>query len=161
VKETVVAESTGTWSRLRRTRSNHASVEFEETPVAPPEAATPPRTGTFIGADVLFEGSLKLRGDFRIDTEFRGLLSTDGKIIVGPHGSVEGDIVAHQVEIEGAVVGNVEARRMFVLRATGRLHGDVQTACIQIEPHGFYQGNTRMVQPVVEAPNPSAPVETA
>jgi cytoskeletal protein CcmA (bactofilin family) len=36
---------------------------------------------------------------------------------------------------------------MFVLRAGGRLHGDIETACLEIEPHAFYQGSTRMTRP--------------
>ena len=103
----------------------------------------------------MFEGSLKLKGDFRINNEFRGVLSTDGTVTIGPNGSIEGDIIARQVEIEGAVVGNISARRMFVLRSTGKLHGDVETACIHIEPHAFFQGGTKMVQPLAEAASQS------
>lgn len=96
----------------------------------------------------MFEGTLKLKGDFRIDTEFRGELRTDGTVVVGPLGSIEGDIVARQVEIEGAVVGNITARRLCILRSSARLHGDIQTACVEIERHAFFQGGTRMTQPI-------------
>lgn len=57
--------------------------------------------GTFIQMGAVFDGTLKLSGDFRIDNEFRGELKTDGTVIVGPAGSIQGNIIAHQVEVEG------------------------------------------------------------
>jgi cytoskeletal protein CcmA (bactofilin family) len=102
---------------------------------------------TFIGSGALFEGTLQLRGNFRIDSEFRGALRTDGKVIVGPLGSIVGDIQASEVEIFGAVVGDVSARREVVLREGSRLHGGVTTACLEIERHSFFSGNSVMTEP--------------
>ena len=42
---------------------------------------------TFISSGAIFEGTLSLKGDFHIDTEFRGELETDGTITVGPEGN--------------------------------------------------------------------------
>jgi cytoskeletal protein CcmA (bactofilin family) len=110
-------------------------------------AATALRSGTFIGAGALFEGTLTLHGDFRIDSEFRGELTTDGTVVVGPSGSVVGDVCAREAEIFGAVVGDISARRQVVLHAGARLHGNIETACLGIEPHAFFQGATRMTEP--------------
>jgi len=104
-------------------------------------------TGTFIGSDARFEGTLHLQGDFRIDCEFRGELRTDGTLTVGESGSVEGDIHAREVEIRGAVAGNVIARRLLVLCEGARLHGDVETACFEVQRHAFFQGTTAMTRP--------------
>lgn len=155
-----MSETTGTWSKFRIPRGSNAASKVEDAPApvttAAPAPVAKPISGTFIGLDARFEGSLRLKGDFRIDNEFRGVLKTDGTVVVGPNGSIEGDIFARQVEIEGAVVGNVNARRMFVLRASGKLHGDIETACLQIEPHAFFQGGTRMTLPVAEAASQGA-----
>jgi len=123
------------------------SVKVEpETNVAE-ESAAAPRSATYIGSGALFEGTLALSGDFRIDSEFRGEICTDGTIVIGPSGSVVGDVRAREVEIHGAVVGNVAARRMVILRAGARLHGDIETACLEIERHAFFQGGTKMTEP--------------
>ncbi len=129
----------------------------------PTEGTRPSRrTGTFIGSGALFEGTLTLRGDFRIDSEFRGELTTDGNIIVGPTGSVVGDIHAREVEILGAVVGDVSARRQLILHSGSRLHGGIETACLEIRKHAFFSGNTRMLEPQTTSRNPiEAPVEPA
>ena len=130
---------TSSWRSIRMPGSD----PVEE---AQPEVDPQPR-GTFIESGAAFEGTLRLQGDFRIDSDFRGELCTDGVVVIGPYGSVEGDIKARQVEIQGAVVGNVTARRLFILRASGRLHGDVETACVEIERHAVFQGNSRMTRP--------------
>jgi cytoskeletal protein CcmA (bactofilin family) len=136
----VDATKTRTWKNLHPARAR-ASAEGAE------DAASQQASATFIDSGAVFEGTLELSGDFHIDSEFRGEIETDGEIVVGPSGSVEGNIRARQVVIQGAVVGTVAARRLFVLRSGGRLHGDVETACLEIEKHAFFQGTTRMTRP--------------
>jgi cytoskeletal protein CcmA (bactofilin family) len=132
----------------------------DEEPEIDPEVEEPKTqtldAGTFIGTGALFEGTLALKGDFCIDSEFHGALTTDGTITVGPAGSVQGDIQAREVIIEGAVVGNVAARRQLIVKANARLHGDIETACLEIEKHAFFQGSTSMTRPYADArPTPS------
>jgi cytoskeletal protein CcmA (bactofilin family) len=45
----------------------------------------------------------------------------------------------------------VTARRLFLLRASGRLHGNVESACIEIERHAFFQGGTSMTRPLADS----------
>jgi cytoskeletal protein CcmA (bactofilin family) len=127
-----------------------------ETGAAEPAAREP--AGTFIGSGALFEGTLRLKGDFCIESEFRGALTTDGSVVVGPAGSVQGDIHAREVLVQGAVVGNITARRQLVLRASARVHGDVETACLEIERHAFFQGRAKMTRPQSD-PRPTPPAE--
>ena len=127
-----------------------------------------PSNGTFISSGAIFEGKLTLTGDFHIDTDFRGKIETDGTITVGPRGSVVGSIRGREVVIRGAVVGNVSAPRQLIVEANGKLHGDLETACLEIQKHAFFQGNTSMTQPqasrrpassaATEADSPSAPI---
>ncbi len=131
------------WRRLGR-------AELEASAEAAGDAAesrSEQASGTFIGSGALFEGTLSLRGDFHVDTEFRGELETDGRITVGPRGSVVGNLRAREVRIEGAVVGDVSAPRLLVVEAHGRLHGDIETACLEIRRYAFFQGRTSMTQP--------------
>jgi len=107
----------------------------------------PPRPQTFIGSGARLEGTLQLTGDFCIDSDFHGSLTTDGSILIGVSGSVQGEICAREVVIEGAVVGSVRARRLLVLRSSARVHGDLETACLEIERRAFFQGQTRMTRP--------------
>ncbi len=116
---------------------------------------TSPTNGTFISSGAIFEGRLSLKGDFYIDTEFRGKLETDGTITIGPKGSVVGSIRGREVVIHGAVVGNVTAPRQLIVEATGKLHGNIETACLEIQKHAFFQGTTSMTLPQASRRNAS------
>ena len=103
---------------------------------------------TFICEGARFEGTLRLgRQNLRIDCEFKGEIVTDGRVIVGQGGAVESNIRAREVVIYGAVVGDVFATRLLELRAGGKLHGDIETPCLQVDRHGFFNGITKMARP--------------
>jgi len=122
---------------------------------------TPASGGTFIASGACFEGTLSLRGDFTIDTEFQGEIETDGTITVGPEGSVVGNLRAREIVIQGAVVGNVAASRQLIVEASAKLHGDIETACLEIRKHAFFRGTTQMTQPLADRRPTYDPVERA
>lgn len=133
------------WNRVNVVEPAPSAASDEPSVPGQDQESGPP--GTFIGSGAVFEGTLTLTGDFQIDTEFHGELETDGAITVGAQGSVEGSIRAREVVIRGAVVGNVYAPRQLIVESTGKLHGDIETACLEIQKHAFFRGNTSMTQP--------------
>ena len=102
---------------------------------------------TFIDAGAAFDGTLRLGQDLRIDCEFRGEIVCEGTVVIGESAGVEAHIRAREVVIHGAVVGDVTARRLLVVHSTGRLHGDVETPCFELQKHAFFNGRTRMARP--------------
>ena len=112
---------------------------------------------TFIDCGAELEGTLRLREDFRIDGEFRGAIVSEASVIVGEAAAIEAHVSAREVVIGGAVVGNVVASRQLILRAGARLHGDVETACLQVEKGAVFNGRTTMVRPEVAARAASRP----
>jgi cytoskeletal protein CcmA (bactofilin family) len=111
------------------------------------DAAAGGGRATFIDCGAELEGTLRLRDDFRIDGEFRGAIESEATVIVGEAAALEAHVRAREVIIGGAVVGNVVASRQLILRAGARLHGDVETPCLQIEKGAFFNGRTTMVHP--------------
>ena len=149
------------WRRVRLGRASARESPDGADAVAPPDPEPLP-TRTFIGSGAELRGTLQLTGDFCIDSDFDGSLATDGCVRIGAGGSVQGEISAREVVIEGAVVGNVSARRRLILRSTARLHGDVETACLEVERHAFFQGRTTMTRPQAELrPTPPAAAHPA
>ncbi len=104
---------------------------------------------TFVDCGAEFQGTLRLREDFRIDGEFRGAIVSEASVIVGEAAAIEAHVCAREVVIGGAVVGNVVASRQLILRAGARLHGDVETPCLQVEKGAVLNGRTTMVRPEV------------
>lgn len=107
--------------------------------------------GTFIDQGVDFVGTLRLNGPFRIDSEFCGEIISSDKVIVGEAAGINADIRAREVVISGAVAGNVTASRQLTICSTGRLHGDAEAPCLEIEKGAILNGRTTMVRPEVAA----------
>jgi len=118
-------------------------------PARPEGQAPGHRTFVFEGAE--FEGTLRLRESFRIDSEFRGEIVCEGTVTVGETAGVEARIHAREVIISGAVVGEISASRQLIIRSRGRLHGDVETPCLEIERGAVFNGRMTMVRPEVAA----------
>jgi cytoskeletal protein CcmA (bactofilin family) len=116
-------------------------------------------TRTFIDQGAAFSGTLRLHESLRLDAEFRGAIESEGTVVIGETAGVEADIRAREVVILGAVVGNVVATRQLTIRAGGRLHGDVETPCLEIEKHAFFNGRTTMARPERAAREAAATVE--
>jgi len=125
----------------------------DTTPTAEPERREGRPNGhkTFVFQGAEFEGTLRLRESFRIDSEFRGEIVSEGTVTVGEAAGVEAKIRAREVIIDGAVVGNVSASRQLIIRSRGRLHGDVETPCLEVEKGAVFNGRMTMVRPEVSA----------
>lgn len=136
----------GGWVRVRKPLGESLKSAAE----AATRKAAPKTLQSFIGEGATFEGTLRLRGTFRIDTEFKGTIESE-TLIVGPSAGVEANIHAREVVISGAVVGNVVASRQLTLRAGARLTGDVETPCLEMEKGAYLNGRTVMVRPEVKA----------
>lgn len=138
-------ERAGWVRRQLRTRDGEPTLE----PARRPEWEDVSKTFVFQGAE--FEGTLRLRESFRIDSEFRGEIFSEGTVVVGQAAGVEAKIRAREVVIAGAVVGNISASRQLIIRSSGRLHGDVETPCLEIEKGAVFNGRMTMVRPEVAA----------
>ena len=106
---------------------------------------------TFIDQGATFEGTLRLRETLRIDSEFKGEIVSEATVIVGESAGIEANIRAREVLICGAVVGNVVATRQLTLLDGGRLHGDIETPCLEIQKHALFNGRTSMTRPEATA----------
>lgn len=79
-----------------------------------------------IDAHTAIQGDLKAGGDIRIDGTLTGNLICEGKLIIGPQGTVDGDVVCVNAAIEGNFIGNLIVKEMLTLQATANVKGDVK-----------------------------------
>ncbi len=98
---------------------------------------------TLIGEGCVFEGNLNLSTATRIDGKVKGNIRSEGMLIIGESGSVEGDINCSEILIHGMVNGNIEARRIE-LKKGATLNGDVKTDVFVIEEGAVYNGHCSM-----------------
>jgi len=105
---------------------------------------------TIIGAGTTITGDISSKGDIRIDGTLVGNLSAKAKILVGPEGTVEGDIEGQQADILGKVTGKVQVKELLNLRGKAILEGDIYAGKLQIEPTATFNGHCHMGANVVE-----------
>ena len=95
-----------------------------------------------LGTDIT--GDVKSTGDIRIDGSLNGNLNTKGKVVIGPTGKVNGEVVCKNSEVSGTVEGRIIVSQLLILKASSRIFGDIATAKLSIEPGAIFSGNCKM-----------------
>ncbi len=95
---------------------------------------------SIIGEGATFTGEFRLSGLIRIDGHFKGLIVTDGKVLIGKTGFVDTDIKARIIIAGGEITGNIYASEKIILLSTCKLRGDVVTPRLIIEEGVNFQG---------------------
>ncbi len=98
---------------------------------------------TLIGEGCVFEGSLNLSTATRIDGRVKGNIKSEGMLIIGESGSVEGDISCPEVLIYGTVIGNINAKKIELKRGA-KLSGDIKVDVFVVEEGAVYNGHCSM-----------------
>lgn len=114
------------------------------TRTAPSPPATKPKPAsdnpdTVLGSNAVLEGKLTAEGNVHISGTFNGDITAKGNLSISEAGNVEGNVKAKAVAVGGVVRGDIDARRISVLR-TGRVWGDLTTHSLSTEEGGFIQG---------------------
>jgi cytoskeletal protein CcmA (bactofilin family) len=112
---------------------------------------------TVISKGVKIEGKLSCSGNIRLDGEVQGDISSEGVVIIGENGKVNGQINADSITIGGRVAGTVRAKDKVVLEAKANLKGDIITKILMVEAGAIFNGNTKMG----DSGNIGAPIETS
>lgn len=104
-----------------------------------------------IGKDTVIKGDVESSGDIRVDGKLIGSLKSNGKIVVGQTGYIEGDMNCKQADISGTVKGVLKCDELTTLKSTSRVELDLTTKQLCIEVGAIFTGKCQMSQPT--APN--------
>lgn len=94
------------------------------------------------GTDIT--GDIKSNGDIRIDGSLRGNLSTKGKVVIGPTGKISGEVICKSSEVSGIIEGKITVDQLLNLKASSKIHGDIATSKLSVEPGAVFSGNCKM-----------------
>ncbi len=97
-----------------------------------------------IGAGTTVKGDIKSTGDFRIDGTLVGSINSQGKVIVGSTGKLEGEIICQNADISGEVKAHVMVTELLTLKASAKLTGDITINKLAIEPGARFSGTCAM-----------------
>lgn len=108
-------------------------------------------------------GELHFEQTFRVDGKLTGKVLSDGDLVVGERGEVEGEIEVGRAFISGVVRGRVRTARRLEICAGGRVFADVETPALVIGEGALFEGNcamdrgVRAGEPAAEAPVAAPP----
>lgn len=97
-----------------------------------------------INSDTIIEGTIKAKGNLRIDGTLKGDLECQGRLVVGSTGIIEGDIRCESAEVEGTLKANISVTELLTLKSTAKVHGDILTKKLAIEPGAAFTGSCSM-----------------
>ena len=122
----------------------------------------PGRSGNlngFLDAGSHLEGKLHFEDTFRVDGRITGTVESDGDLIVGVGGEVEGELLVGRLFVSGVVRGIVRNKRLVESTAQGRVVADLHTPSLVVEDGGHFEGRCfmeRKDEKLLEASSASA-----
>jgi cytoskeletal protein CcmA (bactofilin family) len=99
----------------------------------------------FIDQGVTLEGTLTLKGMFRIDGNVKGNIISEQTVVLGERARVEGQIEGNRVVIAGRFDGVIFAKGRVEIEAKGVVTGEVHSPCMMIDPGGIFDGRCHML----------------
>lgn len=105
-----------------------------------------PETPTIntLGKGTTIKGDIRSNGDFRIDGTLNGSIQSDGKIVVGSSGSIEGEVNCQNADISGSVKATLRVKELLTLKSTSDVKGEIITNKLAIEPGAKFSGTCAM-----------------
>ncbi|HSN48190.1 MAG TPA: polymer-forming cytoskeletal protein [Flavobacterium sp.] len=94
--------------------------------------------GTSIKGDIISQA------DFRLDGELVGNFQSKGKIVIGPAGSVIGDVICKNADIEGKFNGKIQVAEILNVKSKASIYGEVVCGKLSVEPGADFSASSKM-----------------
>lgn len=89
-------------------------------------------------------GDINSPADFRLDGHLVGNFQSKGKIVIGPAGSVKGDIICKNADIEGRFDGKIQVQEILNVKSKAIIHGEVVCGKLSVEPGAEFSASCIM-----------------
>jgi cytoskeletal protein CcmA (bactofilin family) len=94
--------------------------------------------------ETIIKGDIISQADFRLDGALIGNFSSNGKLVIGPAGSVKGEIVCQNADIEGKFEGKLKIEDTLNIKASAIIIGDVTVGKLSVEPGAVFSATCIM-----------------
>jgi cytoskeletal protein CcmA (bactofilin family) len=102
--------------------------------------------GCTIRGDISFNDLLRVHG------HAIGTVSSQGELLVGEGGVVEGEVTVGRLVVAGTVQGTVRVKERLVIHSTGKVIAEVHTPALVVDEGGLLEGEVKMERPAVARP---------
>ena len=103
------------------------------------------RVNTVIGKGSEFEGTIKTRETFRVEGRVKGNIISEGTLIIGNTGYVDGIIETVNITVGGETHGKIHASGRIEVNAGGKVLGDIKTGSLIVDDKAIFQGTCIML----------------
>jgi cytoskeletal protein CcmA (bactofilin family) len=107
------------------------------------DANAPDRLNRIVEGTII-QGEIISDSNIRIDGKVKGIVTTKGRLVVGTNGSVEGEIICQNADIEGVINGTIKVDDLLSLKSTAKIVGDIITNKLAIEAGADFSGTCNM-----------------
>jgi cytoskeletal protein CcmA (bactofilin family) len=104
----------------------------------------------FLDSGSHMEGELRFDTSFRVDGKFTGSIISEGDLMVGEGGEIEGEIAVCRIFISGTIRGTIRASRRVQIAPSGKVFADLETPTLEIEDGALFEGRCSMVRESAE-----------
>jgi cytoskeletal protein CcmA (bactofilin family) len=98
----------------------------------------------FLDSGSHLQGELRFEASFRVDGKLTGTVRSEGDLIVGESGEIEGEVQAGQVFVSGTVRGTIRASRKIQIASQGKVFAELDTPSLIIEDGATFEGTCAM-----------------
>jgi cytoskeletal protein CcmA (bactofilin family) len=92
----------------------------------------------------IIKGDIVSQADFRLDGELIGNFHSTGKLVIGPSGSVTGEVICNNADIEGKFNGTIQVAEVLNVKAKASINGEVTVGKLSVEPGADFSASCIM-----------------
>lgn len=89
-------------------------------------------------------GTIISEADFRLDGKLVGNFTTSGKIVIGPTGSIQGDVICKSADIEGKMDGVLQVAEILNVKSKASIAGEVICGKLSVQPGADFSASCVM-----------------
>lgn len=90
------------------------------------------------------DGDLTSGSDIRIDGKLNGSVATEGRLVLGDTGLIEGEATCKSAIIAGELKATIIVEDLLTLKSTAKLSGEIIAGKLAIEPGAIFSGKCSM-----------------
>jgi cytoskeletal protein CcmA (bactofilin family) len=102
--------------------------------------------------ETIIKGEIISKADFRLDGTLIGNFTSNGKLVIGPAGNVQGEINCQNADIEGRFEGKINVDDTLNIKATAIIIGDVTVGKLSVEPGAIFNATCIMKPNATQGP---------
>ena len=112
---------------------------------------------SFFGPGSRIEGNLEVEGEVRLQGSIQGKVTGSGIVTIGEQATLQANVFAPTVIVQGTVRGEIHARDRLELHKSAKVQGLIRASRLRIDDGAQFEGECKMApaaEPAKAVPQP-------